>query len=191
MQPVLILIHGLPATGKTTLGEEVAKKLGFPFFCRDHYKEELFEMLGEQDGSTDWSRKLGAASFLITYLTVEKILASGTSCVAETYWTPEYAESKISDIAKRTNAKIIQVFCSAEENVRKERFKNRAETDRHPAHMDTKRLKEGANDNNWAHNANDIPLDILCELIKVDTTDFTKVEIQGIVQRIQNLIEKF
>ena len=190
MRPFLILIHGLPATGKTTLGEEVAKELGLPFFCRDHYKEELFEILGEKDSTTDWSRKLGAASFLVTYLTAEKILTSGMSCVAETYWTPEYAEPKLSDIAERTSARIIQVFCSSDEAVRKERFEKRAETDRHPAHMDTKRLEEGALDNNWAHSAKNVPLRVPCDLIRVDTTEFSKLEVQAVVRQVRDLMNE-
>ncbi len=81
-----ILIHGLPATGKTTLGKQIAQLLELPFFSRDVYKELLFDVLGTGDGTVDWSRKLGASSFEVLYVTLEAMFKSGKGCVAETYW---------------------------------------------------------------------------------------------------------
>ena len=81
----LILIQGVPATGKTTLGKQIAASLGVPFFSRDTYKELLFDVLGAGDGTVEWSRKLGASIFEVLYLTHEALFQSGDGCVAETH----------------------------------------------------------------------------------------------------------
>ncbi|MBT4071896.1 MAG: AAA family ATPase [Candidatus Magasanikbacteria bacterium] len=37
----LIIITGHPATGKTTLGRKLSKKLNIPFICRDDIKNHF------------------------------------------------------------------------------------------------------------------------------------------------------
>ncbi|WP_425432548.1 AAA family ATPase [Hydrococcus rivularis] len=46
MKMLLILISGLPCTGKTTLARKIAQKLQLPLVCRDDIKESLFDSLG-------------------------------------------------------------------------------------------------------------------------------------------------
>ena len=54
----LIIIWGLPCTGKTTLGPWLAKELGLPFVHKDGIKESLFESLGWKDRA--WSKQLSS-----------------------------------------------------------------------------------------------------------------------------------
>jgi dephospho-CoA kinase len=39
----LILIAGVPASGKTRYALHLAEKLHIPVFCKDHIKEHLYE----------------------------------------------------------------------------------------------------------------------------------------------------
>ena len=41
-----ILITGIPASGKTTLAEYIAKELQIPMFSKDQMKELLFDEVG-------------------------------------------------------------------------------------------------------------------------------------------------
>ncbi|WP_010291748.1 AAA family ATPase [Clostridium senegalense] len=62
---VMIIITGAPATGKTTLSNELAKKYGLPKINKDEIKELLFKSLEVKDSK--WTTELGIASFELTY----------------------------------------------------------------------------------------------------------------------------
>lgn len=51
MDPCLILISGLPGTGKTQLANELAKRLQAPVFAKDRFQSQLREL-----GSIDRER---------------------------------------------------------------------------------------------------------------------------------------
>src|SRR5688500_5640391 len=61
--PALIIVNGLPATGKTTLSIQLADALGLALFSKDMFKEILFDTLGWSDRA--WSRRLGVASIAL------------------------------------------------------------------------------------------------------------------------------
>ena len=63
MAKSLILINGLPGSGKTTLSRELGKALSLPVISKDHLKEALAEiapgiigrgLLGEIASETMW-----------------------------------------------------------------------------------------------------------------------------------------
>lgn len=182
----LILLQGLPATGKTTLGKQIAEALHIPFFSRDAYKELLFDVFGESDKTVVWSRKLGAASFELIYLTIETILKSGNDCVVETYWDAKFAEPRLKDLFERYNVQCIQIFCKASVEELAKRFEDRSNTTRHEAHMDTQRIDTGYLTQVFdVNNERNKPLNLSCKLIELDTTDFTKINLRQIVDEIR------
>jgi predicted kinase len=61
----LIVVSGLPASGKTTLAHLLAAELRLPLVGRDDIKERLFESLGWSD--REWSKRLGIASWDLLY----------------------------------------------------------------------------------------------------------------------------
>jgi len=78
---LLVIITGLPATGKTTLGRRIAAELKLPFVYKDGIKELLFDTLGWSD--IEWSQRLGRASTELLYYFAEAEVKSGNSCVLE------------------------------------------------------------------------------------------------------------
>ena len=182
----LILIQGLPATGKTTLGEKIAEALHLPFFSRDAYKELLFDTFAESEQTVAWSRKLGAASFELIYLTIETILKSGNDCVVETYWDAKFAEPRFRELFERYDTQCVQIFCKANVEELAKRFENRSNTTRHAEHMDTQRIETGYLTHEFdTNNERNRPLDLSCKLIEVDTTDFEKIDVQQIIEEIR------
>jgi predicted kinase len=57
---MLIVVTGLPGSGKATLSAELAARLDLPLIAKDRYKEILFDTLGVRDRS--WSRQIGQAA---------------------------------------------------------------------------------------------------------------------------------
>ena len=46
MQSYCILVTGIPASGKSTIAEHLAKELSLPCFSKDAFKEILFDTVG-------------------------------------------------------------------------------------------------------------------------------------------------
>ena len=71
-RPVALVITGPPASGKTTVGRQLAARLQIPFLGKDLFKETLFDSLGWQD--RDWSRRLGGASMALLFRVAAALL---------------------------------------------------------------------------------------------------------------------
>ena len=58
--PLIVLVNGAPASGKTTLSRRLAGDLGLPLLAKDAIKEVLYDTLGAPDRAR--SRELGGAT---------------------------------------------------------------------------------------------------------------------------------
>lgn len=63
-QPHLILVTGLPGTGKSTLARVLARHFAVPLIGKDAIKEPLFDVIGALDRHD--SRRLSDASFAVS-----------------------------------------------------------------------------------------------------------------------------
>lgn len=177
MPPTLLIVHGLPASGKTSLAKWIARELRWPAVYKDDLKEILFETLGWSDRV--WSRRLGVSTIEIMYYIVEMQLSAGVSLLAECNYKPELASPKFREILSRNGASAIQVLCQADGAVRLRRFKERA---RHPGHADLEMSKADAD----AWRAEVLaPLDVPGPLITVDSTDLTTLDYTAALRQIQ------
>ena len=62
--PILILVTGLPAAGKTMIARRLSEILNLPLIAKDDIKERLFNGLGMS--TREWSQKLGGLAFDLT-----------------------------------------------------------------------------------------------------------------------------
>ncbi len=85
--PLVIVVNGLPATGKTTLARRLADDFRLPLLAKDAIKETLFETLGWGDRA--WSRRLGTATMALLYLLLEEHLRAGQPCIVECNFYPD------------------------------------------------------------------------------------------------------
>ncbi len=183
-QPPIIIIHGLPGTGKTVLGLKLAEKFGIPYISKDGFKELLFDELGV--GDREWSSKLGLASFSLIFHSLEQELKARRSCIVEGNFHAEYAPIRFTHLQKKYNFRPMQILCYAEGEVVFERYRQRAyDGSRHPGHLDVEmleylrpRLLKGR----------DTPLEIEGPLIEIDTTDFAGIDYPAIFRSVQNFL---
>jgi len=134
----LIIVTGLPASGKSTLAAELARLLRVPLIGKDLIKESLFEVLGSGDSAH--SRQLSTASFAVQFAVARELLAAGHRIILEGNFRPGEHERPLLDALPEDcdpSVAIAQILCHVEEPERLARLRRRcSDPGRHPGHRD-------------------------------------------------------
>lgn len=157
MPPTLLVISGLPASGKTHLGSRLAQRLGWPFVSKDEYKAILHAHLPDLTRA-----QAGPLSFELMYHGAGVVLTAGGNAVLETHFYRGQSEPKI--LALAGEARILQVFCEAPLDELRRRHAERVASGARPQidrPFDHAALPESAC---WT------PLDLHAPLLCLDTT---------------------
>lgn len=182
--PLVLIVSGPPATGKTTLARQLASDLRLPLFSKDNIKEVLFDTLGWSD--REWSRKLGRATMELLYLIVETELAAGSSFLVESNFKPELANNRFARLREKYPFNAIQVQCRTDGAVLVERFRRRAESgERHAGHVDLDSLLEVASDLNKGFYE---PLAVGGPILAWDTTHEGQTDYPALLSQIRRHI---
>jgi predicted kinase len=139
--PSVLIVTGPPASGKSTLGQRLARDLGLPYFSKDLFKESLFDTLGWEDRA--WSQRLGLASTGLLYQAAAALLAAGQSLALESNFYPRWDTPEFEQLGQRYGCRFVQLVCSADPATLAARFERRASSgERHPGHRDHLHLDE-------------------------------------------------
>ena len=158
--PLVLVVTGPPASGKTTVARQLASRLRLPLIAKDTVKEALFDGLGV--GDLAWSQRLGEATYLAILALVEDSVMARASLVVEANFV------RGGDFATRLAAlpaRFVQVHCSAPLEVLVERYGGR---ERHPGHVDSERI-DALRD--AVETGRHEPLDLAGETIRIDTSE--------------------
>lgn len=184
-KPVAVIVSGPPASGKTTLARVVARETCLPFFYKDGLKEALFDALGWSDRI--WSRRIGAASFALLRQIMTAQLAAGQSFVVEANFRASEDTAMFQALQARYPFTPLLIHCMADSETLLQRFLARAATDdRHPGHVEldnTDEWRVSALD--WRHWQ---PLDLGGTVYRVDTSDFTRVDVAALVRVVRTAV---
>jgi len=134
-RPALILISGMPASGKSTLAAELAGELRIPLFTKDDLKEILFDAgrYSEETIDEPTSDRLGSQAMTILYYNAERLLDAGVSVLLESNFQADLASHQLEPFLSRANVR--QIYCQLPVELIVERFQERQEQDeRHPVH---------------------------------------------------------
>ena len=123
----VVLVNGLPASGKSTLGAALAEQLGWAFLSKDVLKEQFGEML--------WpgvpSAQLGGIA-LDTLYSLAALVEGGV--VLDAVWLSTrdlpFLQSGLSAMGE---PRVVEVWCSIDEALARERYERRM-PGRHPMH---------------------------------------------------------
>lgn len=179
VEPVLVVVHGLPCSGKTTVARRLRQEFGLTFFEKDGVKERLFDSLGWSD--LDWSRKLSRASKAVLYYVIEEELKSGHSLGVEcNFWPPEDNEHFLA-IASRVPCSVLQILCWAPGEELVSRFLGRTGL-RHPGHGDQTLLDDIRQ---YLLQGKADPLEIGGELIELETTYIDEIDYVSLFAKIR------
>lgn len=155
----LIVVAGIPASGKTTLVRDLGPALGLSVVSKDVIKESLMDTLGS--GDADWARELGRAAFGIMYAVLDDLVGD---VIFEAHFHRGIAEATL----EATGHDLVQVYCSCPPEVAWERYQRRRdEPTRHPGHHPEHQDEMATAE--WRDQPPE-PLDLDGPLIVVDTT---------------------
>ncbi|MGW4533595.1 AAA family ATPase [Nocardia sp. NPDC004340] len=169
MNRLLVLVNGLPGSGKTTLGAELALNLNASFLSKDIVKEGLAESTGGAVGGA----KLGGIAMDTVWALARE---SSTDVVIDSWWfRPRDLGFARSGIERSGVRRVVEIWCDVPPEIARARYASRQ---RAAVHQDLLSLSENWDD--WAAKA--APLG-LTPVIVVDTT--RTVDFADLAQRVR------
>lgn len=171
--PILVVVTGMPSSGKTTVAEGLARRLRLPLIAKDEIKESLYDSLGAGDVSS--SAVVGSAAYALIFALARAMLDSGVSVIVEA----NFFRDQEPEFAALPEHRLVQLHCQAPLPSLLERYENRS---RHAGHQDAEKIKElPARFESGTHD----PLRLLGELIELDTTQ--PLDLDALAERIPEL----
>jgi predicted kinase len=141
--PGLVIVCGLPASGKSTLAARIAVELGWPLFAKDRFKELLFDT-GDVDPDRfdrTQSGQLGGQAIAMLFDVATTLIEARVDVVVESNFRPHLARQDFAPLVERSRAR--QIHCTIERERIVERYRSRFERDdRHPVHVDDVAIDE-------------------------------------------------
>jgi glucokinase len=180
--PLLVLISGPPAGGKSTVAARIGEALGVPVVAKDAIKERLFDALGWSD--EEWSERVGEAAYSLLLHVVELELRAGRPVIAEANFDPEKTREELAELSATTPFRVLEVHCYAPAEVIADRFADRA-GERHPGHAEEEgvsEVREGVESGQWRPVA--VPG---AEVLRLDTLDHDETRLRAVAERVADL----
>jgi predicted kinase len=119
--PLLIIINGLPASGKTTLAKRLGADLSLPILSRDIIFETLYTALECDNNSCP--PLLGTASFKLLYKIAGALLAAKQPLIIEQFFgRPELRTTEFLELKSLYDFEPVQILCKAEGAALLERY---------------------------------------------------------------------
>jgi len=171
MNPYIILVAGIPASGKTTYARHISTKLSVPLISKDIIKEHLYDALMWDTSNRDNSKLYGFASYQVLLHIIDSLLKVGVSLIAECNFISSFSDN-LQSIIDKYSCRALTVLFDTDLTVLKKRFNDRDKTnERHPG-----LVMPTAFGGFTAEEASRFRDFCIGDKIVVDTTDFTKVD---------------
>ncbi|BDP42956.1 hypothetical protein DAETH_29250 [Deinococcus aetherius] len=131
MPPVLLLLTGAPASGKSRLAARLAAELAWPLLSRDRIRELLWDALPSEGDARGASSD---AAWRLFYSLTEDLLFNGSNVVAESSLHFRRSVNELQPVLSRATTAHIHLDC--DRAIRVERYAARV-AGRHPCFNDS------------------------------------------------------
>lgn len=133
---MLIIVHGIPGSGKTTLSKRLSTDLGIPRITQDEIKEFYADSLGTPIPD-DESDAIGRAAKFAVIELASQLVANGNSLIIEGAFHADTATDAFAKIDMKHNT-VIQIYVTCDYDVARQRFTDRIKAgQRHAVHVDS------------------------------------------------------
>ncbi|MEV2224152.1 AAA family ATPase [Nocardia vinacea] len=169
MDKLLVLVNGLPGSGKSTLGRSLARTLNAQFLSKDTVKEALAACLDDSDDL----RALGGIAMDTVWALAQAI--PGIVVIDSWWFKPRDLPFARTGIRNTGASRAVEIWCDVPSDLAKARYTSR---NRPALYQDEQRLVDDWD--TWAAHA--APLELTATLV-VDTTG--RVDYSRLADRIQ------
>jgi len=196
----LIILTGMPATGKSTIAANLSKAFRYPILEKDNIKEGLFDILGLENYAQ--KRKLDHASNEVLLRILESMMKAGSSLIVDNNFDTVSTE-KLYALIEAYQPNCVTIFLHGDSQTLYERYVQRDSLrKRHLGHIlqDHYPPHEG-DDLNYSMTRDEFDEKFFkrgmdqfkCpgERLEVDVTDFAKVDNAALVCEVQNLLGRY
>jgi predicted kinase len=127
----LILVGGLPGTGKSTLAAGAGDALGATVLRSDEIRKELAGLTpttpaGAPFGEGIYSPTSSARTYSTMLDRARIALGQGESVVIDASWSDEQRRDTARTVARWTSSELVEIFCTAPAEVAAERMRRRS-----------------------------------------------------------------
>lgn len=190
----VILVTGIPASGKSVLAEKLSAYLGLPWFSKDCIKEELFDTIGFT--SREEKVKLGIVGTEILFYLAEQMMRCRRPFILENNFEAS-SRPGLMQLLERYGYRALTLRLTGDYASIYERFVQRESSPlRHPGHVTNSRYskEEGAalsptitlEQYIAGIQAREMDSFSACgSVITVNTTDFSRVDWEKLSQEIE------
>lgn len=180
-KPLLLVVTGTPASGKTTLAHMLAGKINCPLISRDELKEGLVNTLNL--AHTQLEKSVDMHVYDTFFETINLLISKQISIIAEAAFQHKLWKPKLLELSGRADIKII--ICSCSIDLVKNRFANRllhnADRERYHGDQSVAASKEQVD----ALIENYQPIQMNVPTLQVDTSDNYNPGIDAIISFIK------
>ena len=181
-KPLLIVITGRPASGKSTLANLLSRKIKCPLLARDALKEGYVNTAGLKHAQL--SDAVSAHIYTTFFDAIDLLLSNNISLIVEAAFQQKRWEPKLSGLAAKAVIKVI--ICKTEPDLSKKRFLDRIPDDpeREKFHGDSS--SSLINDPGGLFTEAYEQLNLCVPTLEVDTTASYLPDLNSIVDFVKN-----
>ena len=195
----LIILAGMPASGKTTFSKKLSSALGYPVLEKDAIKEELFDVIGFENYGQ--KRLMDTAAAAVLLRCADSLLESGQSLIVVNNFRKD-AKPAVEALLKKHDCRAVFIFLGGDGDVFYERYVQRDKLhlrhlghilqEHYPPHpgdsVDYTMTREEFAEKFEKLGMNEFHIDGVCRL-DVDATYPEALDCSVLIQKIRNLLE--
>lgn len=184
MSHKLILIAGASASGKSRYLEYLRSNMALPVFSKDGVKEVLYQGIGMPADSPTAVQQYGAMAYDLLFSIAETLMKSGCDFGLESNFTARSRQS-LMPLAEKWGYECMTVLFTAPVEVLHKRFVEREVRGERPEAFGLGLYHDLEDFRKNCAGSLDFSLG---EVLRVDTSDFEKVDYEDITERIRRFI---